>query len=175
MALEVIKKEIDNAIKKLNELDTKITLYSTLHEKSENAYDRGLNDAWKLIIKIFEMSPQMRKEIFGKDFCRTLLYSHTPQELLEKLKTYEEEQKKIKVGDVVYVPMGHTENEKEDYGVVANIYDSKDEKKPIRYEVLMHNGDCMSYYDCEIEKTNKHIDIQSVLAQIGVDKDEKKI
>ena len=171
MALEKIKKDIDNTIKKLNELDTKITLYSTLHERSEKAYDRGLNDAWELMMKIFEMSPQMRKEIFGTDFCHTLLCSHTPQELLEKLKTNEKEQRKIKVGDVVYVPTVNTENEKEDYGVVTNIYYDK----KTRYEVLMRNGDCMSYYDCEITKTDKHIDIQSILEQIGVDKDEKKI
>lgn len=177
MALEYIKKEIDNAIKKLNELDTKITLYSTLHEKNEDAYNRGLNDAWNLAKKIKlggnkdSLSALNLKTIFGTVSINSIFNTYTPQEALAKIEAYEKEQKEIKVGDVVYVPAVNTEDEKEDYGVVTNIYYDK----TTRYEILMHNGDCMSYYDYEIEKTNKHIDIQSVLAQIGVDKDEKKV
>lgn len=176
MALEVIKKEIDNAIKKLNELDTKITLYSNLHEKSEDAYSRGLRNAWELAMKIFEMPPQMRKEIFGEGFFKELLHYYTPQKLLEKLKIYEEEQKKIKIGDIVNCNLDK-ENDLDAYGVVTGIYEcqTKDCPAKFHYEVLMHNGDGMTYYDDEITKTDKHIDIQSILAQIGVDKDEEKV
>lgn len=175
MALKTIKEDIDNAIKMLEAAKTKISIYSKFEIGLK---DEGRNEVWEFVKRLFDYNSNTKltskelKKIFGLASEIDILRNFTPQEALAKIEAYEKEQKEIKVGDVVYIPTVNTEDEKEDYGVVTNIYAAD---KTTRYEILMHNGDCMSYYDYEIEKTNKHIDIQSILEQIGVDKDEKKI
>lgn len=74
---EIIK-EIEESAKLLKQ--TKATVNAALcharnileqkadSEDVDAAYNRGLNDAWELMMKIFEMSPQMRKKFLEKIF-----------------------------------------------------------------------------------------------------------
>lgn len=95
------------------------------------------------------------------------VFALTPQEAKAKLEEWESKQ--IHVGDVVYCFADCDDdgwrNNEENYGVVTGIY-------PNTYHVLMKNGDCADFEKDELEKTGKHIDIQSVLDQIGGGKDE---
>ena len=125
--------------------------------KVEKAYNKGLNDAWELARKIFTFNDNKIKEIFGVAGKRSAFDDLSPQEALAKLEAYEKEQNEIKVGDVVEI-----KSTKECYVILA-IY-----------------GKTIWGYSCEgvesplqeldgvtITKTGKHIDIQSVLKQIG--------
>ena len=71
-------------------------------ELISKTYSDGLNDAWELAKKIYyhnEMSRDLLLDVFGACNINTL-FKRTPQELVEKLKAYEES-KTIKVGDVL--------------------------------------------------------------------------
>lgn len=128
-------------------------------EEVKEAYDKGLNDAWELagrLAKPVEYDGYSRseiKQIWGTAEYEEVLLS-TPQEALAKLKAYEEAHK-IKVGDIVRL--------KEDPAIaiwVTNVYaydvEGLDENY-VKRDVSLSN----------LEKTGKHIDIQSILSQIG--------
>ena len=127
--------------------------------KVEEAYNKGLedgrNEAWELAKKLVLLDSSIGWKIFGT--CRVLevLENFTPQEALAKLEAYEKEQAEIKVGDVIE----RTRDNK--VIVVCGISD-------VNYCGLMNDGrwTCLSFED-EITKTGKHIDIQSMLEQIG--------
>lgn len=118
------------------------------------AYNKGMNDAWELARKIFAMTSNEFDDVFGDVFREDVFCNYTPQEALAKLKTYEE-QSKIEVGDVV------TDTDGWEY-VVINIYKDRDSCR--------YNGvtSCGKWTGCsEPTKTGKHIDIKSILEQIG--------
>lgn len=79
-----------------------------LHPVNES-YNRGLNDAWELAKKIVlpdhlgGYTVDELKDIFGKNTFAPLMDTLTAQEALAKVKAYEEECNKIKVGDIVTV------------------------------------------------------------------------
>lgn len=118
-------------------------------------YNQGLNDAWELAKRIYEFTCDELEEIFGVKYgFHDLISKYTPQEALAKMKAYEEAQSKIEVGDVVELPVGTK-------CVVTSVKnDRADGFTEIGY----------SYYDLpldELKKTGKHIDISSILEQIG--------
>ncbi len=106
------------------------------------------------------------REIFDSDIETYILKNFTPQEAKAKLDEWESKQ--IRVGDVIFC-FGDCDDDwkynEEHYGVVTGIYNSN-------YQVLMKNGDVNPFKKSSCKKTGKHIDIQSVLDQIGGDKDE---
>jgi hypothetical protein len=111
-------------------------------------YNKGLNDAWELVKKIYAIDD--RSVVFdGHVFVEYILRAYTPQEALAKLKAYEE---RIEVGDVVTYAG--------DKGVVLDKRGSK---------IIVLSDDCWvsEWYECDVEKTDKHIDIKSFLEQIG--------
>ena len=74
----------------------------------EEAYNKGLNDAWELARKIVlrEYDGGMSVKDFYNIFDKTMadedvLKKFTPQEALAKIAAYEKEQAEIKAGDVV--------------------------------------------------------------------------
>lgn len=77
-----------------------------LHTPDE-AYNRGLNDAWELAKKIVlpdhlgGYTVNELKDIFGKNTFASLMNTFTPQEALAKVKAYGEECNEIKVGDEI--------------------------------------------------------------------------
>jgi len=74
----------------------------------DEAYQRGIDDAWEAAKKIctnWMISDRVLAEIFGQ--CKdidTIMHENTAQEAINKIKAYEEQQKadaEIKVGDEV--------------------------------------------------------------------------
>lgn len=58
--------------------------------KNQNTYEQGLNDAWELAKKIYQMSEHERYEVFGVPvaFTYDILCEFTVEEALEKIKEY---------------------------------------------------------------------------------------
>jgi hypothetical protein len=115
-------------------------------------YTKGINDCIEYIRKLFTITESTRKELFGCREIRYIIDGQDVQSIIAKLKAYEEAQK-IEVGDVVVDLDG-----KErvvlfvDFKGVAQIYGS--------HGVTNINKE-------HLKKTGKHIDIQSILEQIG--------
>lgn len=139
----------------------------------ERYYEKGLEDAWELANKISDIySASERARIFnyvvGGITVMDILRDFTPQEALAKLEAYEKEQEEkrkaeemaiINVGDVV-----------EYDGVQAVVMDID----LVDNVALFTENACIEswlpQYTCK--KTGKHIDISSILQQIGSDADE---
>ena len=143
----------ENALCFLPKLDDK---YVEEHfgRTKENAYNKGLKEAWELAKKLFAIDD--RSVVFdGHVFVENILNSYSPQEVLAKLKVYEE-QKEIKVGDVVRM------NRAEYTYVVTTIYSDGIETY---YCGVSRNGTWFSQRD--VTKTGKHIEVETILEQIG--------
>ena len=111
MNREEILKEIDYTMSELKDaaviLDTvKNTLKHSrdmffINKDDSEAYNKGLEDAWKLAQKLWlptgysglEHTEVMK--VFGCDYC-LIAKKYTPQEALVKLEVYEKEQEEIK-------------------------------------------------------------------------------
>lgn len=128
-----------------------------LHTPDE-AYNKGLNDAWELANKIAINSDdggytaKELEEMFGTIFPDEVFADFTPQEALAKAKAYEDERNEIKVGDVVKLKGCYIE------GIVTRVtetnicYLSKD---GICSNSSCNNSDFINRY---FEKTGKHFD-----------------
>jgi hypothetical protein len=131
---------------------SEVDAWHNAHESGKaEGYEQGLNDAWELARKIFTFNKNKMEDVFGFVEKRCVFDNLSPQEAFVKLKAYEEAQ--IEVGDVVIDLDG-----KErvvlfvDFKGVAQIYGS--------HGVTNINKE-------HLKKTGKHIDIQSILEQIG--------
>lgn len=120
-------------------------------------YNQGLNDIWKLLDKTEEMSDDDYYACFGVK-VHDGITKISPQEALAKLEAYKKEQDEIKVGDVV-----KTKNDEE--FVVSYIYENHGFKS---YCGITNKGQWIGGASAsDVEKTGKHIDIQSILNQLG--------
>ena len=116
-------------------------------------YAQGLADAWELAKKILNMKIDVAVEVFDCTRLFDVMDKFNPEEALAKLESYEKE-KEIKVGDVVSF-----EDETK-----ALVVDEALEKAVF---VFTENG-CVEKWDRTLlKKTGKHIDIESLLKQIG--------
>ena len=97
------KKSVENLSEKITDKDI------------DDAYDRGLNDAWEAAGKIFKgidgggFFASELIEIFGEIPLSTILERNTPQEAIAKIKEYEGKKKQdaeINVGDEVIDEFG---------------------------------------------------------------------
>lgn len=155
--LEKVKEafsEIGKAISKASE--------DVYKEDMNTAYNKGLNDAWELARKINNMEFKEFIKVFertgydGREVKMNLINELTPQEALAKMKAYEEAQK-IKVGDII-----ETKDFTDKWKAVVLDILNKD-----KAWILNERG-CVFGVELEIlRKTGKHIDIQSILEQIG--------
>ena len=148
------KEELDR-LQKYNEVKERLEL---IDELKMDEYNKGLedgrNEVWELADKLNNMPMQDIIDIYGFNVDRCSVYSKiTPQEALAKLEAYE---KKIEVGDVVRLKGSDKEY------VVTTI--DEDRCSEIYCGV---SKDGRWFSQCNVEKTGKHIDIQSVLQQIG--------
>ncbi len=180
MSNEEIVKEIDEATNLMTEAKVKMNVALNLargaivkgNAVDTEAYNKGLedgrNEVWELVKKLSEMPNLIAKEIFGYEFLYGIVINCTPQEALAKLEAYEKEQEEkrkaeemavINVGDVV-----------EYDGVQAVVMDID----LVDNVALFTENACIESWlpQCTCKKTGKHIDIQSVLAQIGGGKGE---
>ena len=155
--LRSAKTKVDEIIKRKS---------NVVKKDDTEAYNKGLNDGrnevWELAKKLVLLDSSIGWEIFGT--CRVLevLENFTPQEAIAKLEAYEKEQE-IKVGDVV-TDKGHTteilvtELNAVTFGGI----------KTTPTDELGQLGTVYSLMPIiQYHKTGKHIDIQSVLQQIG--------
>ena len=72
----------------------------------EEAYQKGLDDAWKYVQKIWNMIAPTREKVFVTETFGDILDSYSASEAIAKVKEYEEKFKaddEIKVGDEVMV------------------------------------------------------------------------
>ena len=96
--------------------------YNEPGKNQQEAYQRGLSDAWEAARKIIHMPEGDMLNIFTECYsavCTALqvILKYDASEAIEKLKDYEQEQEEIKVGDEVHAPFGTA--------VVTNIVDDK--------------------------------------------------
>ena len=124
----------------------------------QSAYRKGKKDAWELANKIYTMSDKEFDDVFGYVHKEDIFCYLNYDEALAKLKAYEEAQ--IKVGDVV----AWTDFADDTFnGVVLDFKDNTDNEV-----VVFNENGCVDVWkiaDCK--KTGKHIDISSILEQIG--------
>lgn len=123
-----------------------------LHPTDE-AYNKGLDDAWELAKKIVlpdhlgGYTVDELKDIFGKNTFASLMNTFSPQEALAKVKAYADERNEIKVGDVVTVKDSIFEHET----IVTKV------SGHVIYR-LFKDGSSNSYATKDLVKTGKHFD-----------------
>lgn len=130
----------------------------------DKTYEQGLADAWELAKKIVchEEQGGMSIPCFSAIFdeymtVEEVLASLTAEEALAKIEAYEKE-KEIKVGDEVIVC---TMSGSEFDAVVTCKYDKE-------ADVMYKGGNVANHVPLRLlKKTGKHIDIESLLRQIG--------
>lgn len=62
-------------------------------ELYDDGYEKGLNDAWDAVMKIFDMKADTSEAVFGKLFTQDIVRNYTATEAIAKIKEYEQEQK----------------------------------------------------------------------------------
>lgn len=129
------------------------------------AYEQGLSDAWEMARKIIgildkdnhSFDASKLRAIYGTSDILEI-FKLTYQEALAELKAYEDS--RIEVGDVVV----WTDFADDTFnGVVLDFKDNTDDEV-----VVFTENSCVDVWKiAECKKTGKHIDIQSLLEQIG--------
>jgi hypothetical protein len=97
-----IKPKIGEMLAAVNDVETRA------EKAQEEAYQRGLSDAWECIDKIFDMPCLKREQIFSK--CDSvgvwdILRKYSASEAIEKIRQYEQE-KRFHVGDEIETQNG---------------------------------------------------------------------
>lgn len=136
-----------------------------LDKELEEAYQRGLNDAWKATRKITgSLSPQALIEIFGNDpysLPAHAIATHTATEAIAMIKAHEEKQKvnDFKVGDKV---VDNSNAIKEDAGVITHIKKNSDS-----VYVMWKDGSSGIRDKNKITKTGEHTNsVEELLAEM---------
>ena len=123
---------------------------------SDKTYTQGLADAWELAKKIYDMTCTQIEKIFDVDGgFWNVVRKITVEEALAKIEAHEKE-RGIKVGDEVVIDG--------EYFIVTKVI--KGEPNTTIYG-LEKDGEVICYSARQFEKTGKHIDIESLLRQIG--------
>ena len=121
-------------------------------------YNKGLEDAWELAKKLYEMKSKEFDEAFGNVHYADVFYYYTPQETLAKLEAYEKE-KELKVGDVVeeictgrhFLIITEEEYGMYNFGVI--------DLNKMRIDRICNDT---QYF----KKTSRHLDINSFIEQL---------
>lgn len=122
----------------------------------DEAYKRGLTDAWECMKKIaFSEKPRDMRDFFGHTTFGGILTGYTATEAIEKLKAYEEKQKaddEIKVGDEVC----YIDKMRKDAGIVTwRRYDE--------IYIMWDDGSSSRNKVNDYRKTGRHFDIDKLL------------
>ncbi len=142
-------------LQKYDEIDHRGGL---IDELKQAEYNKGLEDAWELAKKIYDMKCDNIEEILGvRGGFYGVIDGLSCEEALAKIEAYERE-KEIKVGDEVK----HDIVERADMFVVTSI--SKGMIRGVDKNGVTHSFTFPNQY---IKKTGKHIDIEGLLRQIG--------
>lgn len=135
-----------NELKKLEKYEP----YSIFEEAS---YEKGLNDAWECMSKIYNLPYLDNGKIFGKknNHISDIVKNLTPQEAIEKLKAWEKEQE-IQVGDVVSI----------EYKVGEHVVTWKKSKTGTLHCMSLKTGSFSVATENKVEKTGKRIDLTEI-------------
>lgn len=112
-------------------------------DKIVKTYEMGLNDAWNLLKKVYDMKCDAIEEIFGVE-CGfyNVIRNFTFEDCRDKIEAYEKE-KEIKVNDIVKV------KDERGLGIVTAVCPTG-----VVY-VLWNDGGCGDYEPCELETTGR--------------------
>ena len=148
--LDAVKKEVhDKCMSEAEDLAYK--LYSP---KIDEAYQRGLNDAWEAAKKISIMDSPTRDEIFGLVITSNIIDENSAPEAIEKIRKYEQEQDEIKVGNEM--------NGKGGRGIITKISNDGD-----HFNIMWENGSTGYYMIEDFKKTGRHFpEIAEVLRKM---------
>lgn len=120
---------------------------------ADEAYRKGLSDAWECIKKIQDTSVKVRVEIFGDWATPSIMQKHTASEAIAKIKAYEEDQKQIRVGDEVKAWYGNA--------IVTRV-----DEKAKTANFFFKTGESGCDYFRNIERTGRHFDAVETLLEI---------
>lgn len=156
----------DFGLDKLDKLDSDY-ITDNFTELQDDLYDSGYVDGmlktWGIAKELFEYSSELY-EIFGFNEMNQymsinyVLNNFTPQQAKTKIEEWEKSKEEIKVGDVV------TDTSNNRNYIVTGI---KQDNNSTWYALLSEIGLTINTKACTLKKTGRHIDIQSVLEQIG--------
>lgn len=130
------------------------------------AYQKGLGDAWECVQKIWNMIAPTRDKVFGTEPLADILESYSASEAIAKVKEYEEKKKadeekekadrEIKVGDEITDSSGNR-------GVVVALLEYDD------FRVLWLDGTVSIANTLYEKKTGRHFDIPNLFEQMRGD------
>ena len=129
------------------------------------AYQKGLDDAWEAARKIASMSYSEQFDVFNERGNANIFGCNSASEAIEKIRQYEEQKKadeeEIKVGDEVIF------NRDAPFKVIVTCVKHSG-GKPLDYTVMANNGLMWDYVKPnEITKTGRHFtQIAEVLKQL---------
>ena len=72
--------------------DVEMLAHKLYSPKIDGAYQRGLNDAWEAVGKIYNMCSDVRHKIFKENLIRKILSIYSASEAIEKIWQYEQRQ-----------------------------------------------------------------------------------
>lgn len=122
--------------------------------ESDTEYNKGMEDAWLLIKKMYGMSANEFRQCFNTiDSCE-VVRKYTVSEVKTKIEDWQRSQ--FYIGDIVY---SGTNDNKNICGVVINT--SKE-----YLEVLTDNRTIEECLKKDMKKNGKHLDINSLFKQI---------
>ena len=127
-----------------------------------NGYEKGLQDAWELAGRCISFNSDGRLKIFDTDNPYCILREQSYEEALARLEAYEKEQAEIKVGDVVRFKK-QPSCEVLITAVSRGLNGVHLQTGEFGKKGEVHSDICKDY----IEKTGKHINIESLLEQIA--------
>ena len=145
-----------NGLDKLEKIDENHVRAEVVSEILTAKYEQGLNDAWELarksVISVADggyLDSEL-VDIFGTKSCRDIICNLTGKEAISKIEDYKN--KEIKVGDVV------------DNNALKGIVTMVKEKD---VDIMFKDGSVGTWDKRNCKKTGKHIDISSILQEIG--------
>jgi len=123
----------------------------------DEAYQRGLNDAWEAARKIITWPDRslVNSDAFDLDPGENIFTKYSASEAIERLKSYEDD--KIKRGDIVNVK-GSCKDDL--LGVVTKVW--KD-----NCYIMWDDGSGGTWSKDSVVKTGKHIDVDKFLEEIA--------
>lgn len=130
----------------------------------QEAYQRGLSDAWEAARKVVALSTVDRREVFGSEYMYSILEKHSASEAIEKIRRYEQEkEEKITKGDVVRIKSAPEveilvtyADEEHVSGIALTEVDGCCEIGDQYTDIVIH----------KVEKTGRHYEIAEVLRKV---------
>lgn len=126
-------------------------------ELQDEAYQRGLEDAWEAVMKIALMDTETSENVTGYFGLFRIMENLTPMQAIEKLKAYEDKPSdRIEVGDIVE---RYIDGKFDSRGIYLQEEDGY-------WRCLFDTGAVLmtfAYPKGQFKKTGKHYDIASIL------------